>query len=285
MGIIVGSLAGQNWHRQVRRLGLGQKERFDYVFDKTAQAAKEFGFSPMGIDFGAASLPSTERSYLDELKARLKENNLVPMCGFGGVSCSYDAEVRAASLKQAMKGLEVAKYLGAKVSNFGTQRNGRVTRTAQLLLAVEQLKVIGAEAKRLGLVICQEDFDYWSSEELIAMSAGTGLDNVGINNDVGNWLIINEDPTLASKKVLPYTFHSHIRDYVLEGGCYDGVAVGDGLVDFEAALPIVAKAAANVDPFIFSIEVDTDDREEDECFRRSCEYVKGWLVRNGFLKA
>ena len=69
------------------------------------------------------------------------------------------------------------------------------------------------------------------------MSAGTGLDNVGINNDVGNWLIINEDPVLASKKVLPYTFHSHIRDYVLEGGTYDGVAVGDGLVDFEAALP------------------------------------------------
>jgi sugar phosphate isomerase/epimerase len=138
MGIIVGSLAGQNWHRQVRRAGLGPKERFEYVFNKTAQAAKEFGFSPMGIDFGAGSLISTDRSYLDELKARLKENDLFPMCGFGGVVCSYDAEVRAAALSQAMKGLEVAAYLGAKVSNFGTQRNGRVTRTAQLLLAVER---------------------------------------------------------------------------------------------------------------------------------------------------
>ena len=285
MGIIVGSLAGQNWHRQVRRQGLGPKERFEYVFNKTAQAAKDFGLSPMGIDFGVGSLVSTDKGYLDELKARLKENNLFPMCGFGSVACSYDAEVRAATVKQAMKGLEVAAYLGAKVSNFGTQRNGRVTRPMQLQLAIEQLKEIGAEAKRLGLKICQEDFDYWSSAELITMSAATGLDSVGINNDVGNWLILDEDPVLASKKVLPYTFHSHIRDYVLEGATYDGVAVGDGLVDFEAALPVVAQAAANVDPFIFSIEVDTDDKEEDECFRRSCEYVKGWLVRNGHLKA
>lgn len=285
MGIIVGSLAGQNWHRQVRKQGLGPKESFEYVFNKTAQAAKEFGFNPMGIDFGMRALESTDRGYLDELKARLKENNLFPMFGFGGVTCHFDADVREATLKQAMKGLEVAAYLGAKVSNFGTQRNGRVTRTAQLLFAVEQLKEVGAEAKRLGLKIAQEDFDYWSSEELIAMSAFTGLDNVGINNDVGNWLIIDEDPVLASKKVLPYTFHSHIRDYVLEYGTYNGVAVGDGLVDFEAALPIVAKAAANVDPFIFSIEVDTDNREEDECFRRSCQYVKDWLVRNGHLKA
>ena len=245
MGIVVGSLAGQNWHRTVRRLGLGPKERFDFVFDKTAAAAKRFGFSPMGIDFGVAALPSTDRGYLDELKARLKENDLLPMVGFGSVVCTLDAEVRELALGQALKNLEVAAYLGAKVSTFGCQRNGRVTRPAQLRFAVDQLKVVGRAAGELGLKICQENFDYWTSDELIAISAGTGLANVGINNDTGNWLILGEDPVEATRKVLPYTFHSHVRDYVLEDGTYNGLAVGQGLVDFERLLPILARAGAN----------------------------------------
>lgn len=278
MGIVVGSLAGQNWHRQVRRLGLGKKERFDYVFDKTAAAAKRFGFSPMGIDMGASSFPSTDRSYLDELKARLKENNMVPMVGFGSVACTYDAEVREATLKEALAGLEIAAYMGAEVSNFSCQRNGRVTRAGQLQFAIDQLKIVGKAAKDLGLLICQEDFDYWSSTELVAMCVGTGLDNVGINNDTGNWLIINEDPTQASQTVLPWTFHAHIRDYVMEEGTYTGVAVGAGLVDFERLLPVVAKAGENR-TLLFSIEVDTDHHDEDEEFDKSCQYVKDWLAK------
>ncbi len=282
MSIVVGSLAGQNWHRQVRKLGLGPRERFDYVFEKTAAGAKRFGFRPMGIDFGVASLPSTDRAYLDELKARLAENNLLPMVGFGSVVCTLDADVREAALAQARRNLEIVAYLGAKVSTFGCQRNGRVTRRAQLAFAVEQLKVVGKEAKALGIKICQEDFDYWTSDELIEMSVATGLDNVGINNDTGNWLILGEDPVEATRKVLPYTFHSHVRDYVLEEGTYNGVAVGQGLVDFERLLPILAKAGER-DTLFFSIEVDTDNRDEDEAFDESCRYVKGWLTRNGLM--
>jgi len=280
VSIVVGSLAGQNWHRQVRRMGLGPKERFDYVFDKTAAGARRFGFRPMGIDFGVASLPSTDRGYLDELRARLKENDLLPMVGFGSVVCTLDAEVREAAIRQALKGLEVAAYLGAKASTFGCQRNGRVTRAAQLRFAVDQLKVVGKQARALGLRICQEDFDYWTSAELIEMSVGSGLDNVGINNDTGNWLILGEDPVEATRRVLPYTFHSHVRDYVLEEGTYNGVAVGQGLVDFERLLPILAQAGEK-DTLFFSIEVDTDNRDEDEAFDESCRYVKDWLVRTG----
>ncbi len=282
MAIIVGSLAGQNWHRQTRRLGLGPKERFDYTFDKTAAAGKEFGFRPMGIDFGVGSLPSTDRSYLDELKARLAENNMRPMVGFGGVAASLDADVRQNAIDQAKRNLEVSAYLGAKVSNFGVQRNGRVTRSAQVRFATESLKEVAKEAKRLGLRICQENFDYWTSDELIQMSVGSDPEVVGINNDTGNWLITGEDPVEATKKVLPHTFHSHVRDYVLEEGTYNGVAVGEGLVNFEALLPILAKAGQDKDIF-FSIEVDTDNHDEDVMFARSCLYLKKWLTANKLM--
>ena len=40
MGVIIGSLAGQNWHRQVRQRGLTGREAFYYAFDKTVEVGK-----------------------------------------------------------------------------------------------------------------------------------------------------------------------------------------------------------------------------------------------------
>jgi sugar phosphate isomerase/epimerase len=279
MGIIVGSLAGQNWHRQANMRGLEGRARFEYVFDKTAAIAREFGFRPMGIDLGLAQL-GTDRGYLAEVKARLREHHMIANVGFGSVAVSNDAWVRQRSLEQARANLEAVALLGSRLSPFGCARNGRVTREGQIQFAIQMLTEVGRIANDLGLRICQENYDYFKADELVRISAGTGLDNVGIHSDTGNWLILGEDPADATRTCLPYTFHAHVRDYVLENGTYNGVAVGAGLVDFEAVLPLLAQRGATED-IIFSIEVDTDDRDEDQCAHDSFAFVKDWLVRNG----
>ena len=216
--IIVGSLSNQNWHRQIRRLRLEGSARLDYMIKKTAAIGKEFGFNPMGMDLSIASLPSTEKVFLDELKARLTENNLWPVTGVGGVAVSYDEEVRLAALDAGRRNLEIAVRFGARTCTFSPQMNGRVTRAARVRLATDSLKELGKSARSLGLRLCQENFDYFSSEDLMRISEGTGLDNVGILNDTGNWLILNEDPVSATRRCLPRTFHAHVRDSVLEDG-------------------------------------------------------------------
>jgi len=284
MSLVVGCLAGQNWHRQMRRLGLNPEQRLDHMINKTAAIGKEFGFSPMGIDVGLSALPSTDRAYLDEFKARLSENNLVAMMYVGGVVLSYDEEVRVAALQAGYKQLEALAYLGIPTAGFGCGMNGRVTREGRIRLAIDAVGKLGQAAKSLGIRICQEDFDYFTSDDLVRISAGTGLDNVGINSDTGNWLILGEDPAAATKKCLPYTFHAHVRDYVLEDGVYNGVALGRGLVDFPTILPILAQAGAQ-QRLILSVEVDTDNRDEDEEAHESYRYLKDWLVSNGHLPA
>jgi sugar phosphate isomerase/epimerase len=279
MGIIVGSLAGQNWHRQANLAGLEGRARFDYAFEKTVAAGREFGFSPMGIDIGIAVV-GTDRGYLDEVKARLRENDLVATVSFGQVAVTNDAWVRQRSVAQAAANLEAAAYLGTRVSPFGCARIGRVTREGQIRFAIEMLVEVGRIAGDLGLRICQENFDSFTSDELIRISAGTGRDNVGIQSDTGNWLILGEDPVEATRACLPYTFHTHVRDYVLEHATYNGVALGAGLVDFERVLPLLAQLGAT-DDIVFSVEVDTDDRDEDACARDSFAYLKDWLIRNG----
>jgi sugar phosphate isomerase/epimerase len=283
MSVIVGSLSGQNWHRQMRRLGLDTAGRLEHMLVKTTAVAKEFGFSPMSIDLTVANLPSTDRTYVEELKARLDERGLWPVVHVRGASLSYDVEVRAATLEQGQRDLEVAAALGARTCGFGMGHNGRATREGRIRIAIDTVRDLGRAAKSHGLRICQEDYDYFTSDDLIRITEGTGLDNVGIQSDTGNWLILNEEPVFATKKCLPYTFHTHVRDYVLEYGVYNGVALGRGLVDFEQILPLLVHAGAN-ERLVLSVEVDTDDRDEDEEAHESFRYLKQWLVRNGLMK-
>lgn len=284
MGVIVGSLAGQNWHRQVRQRGLSGKEAFYYAFDKTVEVGKKYGFSPMGIDFGVASIAWASEKELDELRGKIKENNLFPMVGFGGVAVSNDAEVRKASLEQVRKNLQIVKTFGARTSNFGCQRNGRVTPSGQIKYAVLQLKEIGKMAADLGIRVCQENFDWWDSYELVQICQEVGNPSVGIQSDTGNWLIVREDAVEATRRCLPYTMHAHVRDYVLEDDTYNGVAVGAGLIDFEKILPLLAEAGKKED-IVFSMEVDTDDRDEDTCAADSYQYLKDWCLKNGHGEA
>jgi sugar phosphate isomerase/epimerase len=282
MTVIAGCLAGQNWHRQLRRLRLDPAQRLEFLLDKTTAIAHQFGFSPMGIDLGLNALPSTDRAYLEEFKARLQSLDLAPMVYVSGVVLSYDDEVREAALQNGYRQLEAAATLGIRTAGFGCGMNGRVTREGRIRLATEAVGKLGRAARSLGIRICQEDYDYFTSDDLIRISAGTGLDNVGIQNDTGNWLILGEDPVACTQKVLPYTFHAHVRDYVLENGVYNGVALGRGLVDFATLLPILVQAGQS-ERLVLSVEVDTDNRDEDEEVQESYRYLKDWLTRNELL--
>src|SRR5262245_24598585 len=209
----------------MRRLGLDAAGRLDYMIKKTTGIAKEIAFSPMSMDLGVSGLPTTDRRYLDELKARLAENNLWPVVHVRGASLSYDDEVREAALEVGKRDLEVAAYLGARTCGFYPGMNGRVTREGRIRIAIDAVRKLGEAARSQGLRICQEDYEYFTSDDLLRITEGTGLDNVGIQSDTGNWLILGEDPVFATKKCLPYTFHTHVRDYVLENGVYNGVAL------------------------------------------------------------
>ena len=279
MGIIVGSLARQNWHRQARQRGLSRAEAEEAAFEKTAAIGREFGFRPMGIDIDQRAFGGG-RDATEALKARLAENDLVPVASFGPVVVSNDAMVRRANLDRIRRELEEIAVLGARTATFHVQYHGRVTREGQVRFTVQMLREIGPIAAGYGIRVCQEDYDYFASAELLRICREVDLPNVGIHSDTGNWLLLGEDPVEATRACLPYTFHAHVRDYVLENETYNGVALGEGLVDFPRVLPVLAEAGREND-IIFAVEVDTDDRDEDEAAHASYAYLKRWLVANG----
>lgn len=273
--IIPGSLSTQNWHRQARTLPA--ERRFEHVLGKTLQAQRTFGFRPFGIDFGLASLPSRDPHYLDELAVRFRESELLPAVGIGSLRLSNDAEVRAESLDELKATMELAVRLGARRSFFGAAFNGRVAREGRVQLCIAMTRQIAPRAAELGLQLTQENFDYFTSDDLVRICRAVAMPHVGVHSDTGNWLILGEDPLAGTEKLLPHTLHAHVRDYVYENETYNGVALGDGLIDFPRILPVLARAP--VDEIVFSVEVDTDDRDEDDAADRSFAYLKDWLAR------
>jgi sugar phosphate isomerase/epimerase len=273
--IIAGSLSPQNWHRQARKLPAEQ--RFEFILNKTLDVQRRFGFRPFGIDFGLVGLPNRDPSYLDELAARFRENDLIPAVGVGGLRLSNDAEIRAESVDELKRNMELVVRLGASRAFFGAAYFGRVMREGRIRFCIEMVREIGPRAAELGLRITQENYDFFTSDDLVRICRAVAMPHVGVHSDTGNWLILGQDPLEATRKVLPHTLHAHVRDYVYENDTYNGVALGDGLVDFPSILPVLAQAP--VDEIVFSMEVDTDDRDEDDAADRSFAYLKEWLDR------
>jgi sugar phosphate isomerase/epimerase len=83
--------------------------------------------------------------------------------------------------------------------------------------------------------------------------------------------------------VLPWVIATHVKDYVLEDETYNGVAVGSGLVDYGRVLPLLAQAGEKRD-LVLTVELDTDDRDEDEELHKSYAFIKDWLIRNRHTK-
>ena len=268
-------MSPQNWHRQARKLPA--EKRFDFILEKTLAVQRRFGFKPFGIDFGLAALPSRDPSYLDEMAARFRENDLVPAVGLGGMRLSNDAEVRAESVAELLANMDLVARLGARRTFFGAQFFGRVAREGRIRFCIEMTRQIAPRAAELGLTLTQENYDYFTADDLVRICRAVAMPHVGVHSDTGNWLIVGEDPLTATQKVLPHTLHSHVRDYVYENDTYNGVALGDGLVDFPRILPVLARAP--VEEIVFSMEVDTDDRDEDDAADRSFAYLKAWLAR------
>jgi len=274
----IGILA-DSYRRQLRRPL--DRPAIDVIIDKVGAIADEFAIAPLGVDFGVSRLPSVEPAYLDQLKGRLTARRLVPTVIVGTLALAPDRELSEPPLEQAIANLEVARRLGSPLGLFYFNYHGRVAREGRLRIAVEQIRRLADAAAALDLTITTENYDSFTSDEFLEIFRRVDRPNVGFHNDIGNWLILGEDPLTATRTMAPYTYHAHIRDYVLADGVYTGVPLGQGLVDVPPLLAELAAVAARRDRFVLAIEVDLDDRDEDDVVRECVRYMVDWAARRG----
>lgn len=278
MTTILGVL-GDSYRRQLRR-PLGRPP-IDIILDKVSAIADESPSRPFGVDFGVGRLPRTDADYLDDLRRQLDERGLIPTVIVGSLLLHADRDVADPPLAEAIANLAVAHRLGSPLGLFYFSYGGRVTREGRIRLAVEQIGQLADAAANYGMIVTTENYDFFTSDDFLEIFRRLARPNVGLHNDTGNWLLLGEDPLAATLAMAPYTYHAHVRDYVLRDGVYTSVPIGQGEVDFPPILTELARIAAARARFVLAMEMDLDtgsEMDEDEAVRECARAMNAWYA-------
>jgi sugar phosphate isomerase/epimerase len=275
--VLLGVL-GDSYRRQLRRPS--ERPAIDRILEKVTALADKFDLRPLGVDFGVGGLPSTDPAYLDELRERLAVSGLVPTVIVGTLALHADRDQSEPPLARAIANLEVAHRLGSPLGLFYFNYGGRVTREGRIRLAVEQIARLADAAANYGMTVTTENYDYFTSDDFLEIFTRLDRANVGLHNDTGNWLLLDEVPIEATRKLAPYTYHAHVRDYELRDGVFTSVPIGQGEVDFPPVLDELNRIGQARDRFVLAVEMDLDagnEAEEDAAVRECVGYMADWF--------
>ncbi len=190
--------------------------------------AKEMGFDV--IEFaGFPNLPEGEtalsfaprvREACDE--AGLKVANYTIWADFiNGSNGDLKAEI-----ERVKDEVRVAQILGAPGMRHDSTWGWPATKTGArgfddaLPILIEGCRVITEFAADLGIKTMVENHGYFcqDSERVEKLVNGVDHPNFGVLLDMGNFLVVDEDPTEAVGRLMPYTFHVHAKDFHVKSG-------------------------------------------------------------------
>ncbi|MFN8525999.1 MAG: sugar phosphate isomerase/epimerase family protein [Chloroflexota bacterium] len=210
--------------------------------------------------------PTLDPGELREIKAHADELGLYVETGLGKVNpyATPEApELRAIGDGDILLGFErmmracraidcVELWIGT--ANFKPQYPGNfsydrfrtdVTWEDQLAASEKFLKLLAPIARDLGIHLNMETHEEITTWEVIRLVESVGPDVMGITLDVGQTIHRGEVPALAAARVAPYVRQTHLKDvllYLEEDGIGRQVRpCGQGVVDFDAILPLLAR--------------------------------------------
>ncbi|CAB5281940.1 Xylose isomerase-like TIM barrel [Burkholderia multivorans] len=223
-------------------------------------------------EFGPVTWPARGRSghvaaLLWEIRAKADALGLYIEAGIGKINpyCSAEApELRAIGHGDIIAGcvrmIEASAAIGChelwvSPGNFKPAFRGRlavdrfrtdVTWDEQLLAIEKVLHKLAPAARANGTHLNIETHDEITSFEILRLIERVGADCTGVVFDTANVLQRGEHPVFAARRLAPHVRQTHIKDaYVARapGGLdFQTRRCGEGIVDFETIIPILADA-------------------------------------------
>ncbi len=204
------------------------------------QKAKDIGFD--AIEFTDLMPPEgvTEAEYAEMIRKETERVGIAIsgysvaadlLSGSGG---DLDAEV-----ERIKKKVDIAAILGAPVMRHDASFSFDGDRSFRGFLNVVDRLADGcrrvteyAETKGIRTTIENHGFFCQDSDRVEALVNTVAHKNFGIQLDIGNFLCVDEDPTLAVGRCAPYAFNVHIKDFIFKRG-EEGVP-GEGFIHTRA---------------------------------------------------
>lgn len=191
----------------------------------------------------------------------LPEAPEIRAAGDGDTRLGFERMLRACAEIACLElWVATANYKSQYRGNFAYDRfRTDVTWPEQLRASEAFLKQLAPVARDLGIHMNLETHEEITTFESVRLVEAVGPDVMGITFDVGNVVQRGESPVRAAERVAPYVRQTHMKDVVL-AFAPDGVQrqprpCGQGLVDFDAILPLLARSRPQLH---LSIENPTD---------------------------
>lgn len=173
------------------------------------------------------TLKSNDKSYLKEIKDHLKQNNLYVQIDSRWLE--YDL------LKQD---LEITKALGANILRTYLKVDKIFNPLKDIDIAVKKILKIVPLLKEYDIKLALENHEWESSENLLEIISKVSCEFVGVLFDVGNSMMVRQDPLDSLKHLLPHIFSVHFKDHIVtlshkNEPVISGVPIGLGSIQIE----------------------------------------------------
>ncbi|MGB6032085.1 MAG: sugar phosphate isomerase/epimerase family protein [Bacteroidota bacterium] len=237
------------------------------------EKVSEYGLNGFQID--PMHLGATDDEYLTTVREEAESRGFFLEYGI--------MSTRAGDIR---KGIHLCEKLGSTILRtfIGFNRYDPKTRVSEELdFARKEIASCLPDLERSGVRLAVENHGDVRSDELVRLVEEIDSPHVGICLDVGNSLCVLEEPLAAAKRMIPFAFTVHFKDYTIQctpsGSKITGVPLGEGVLPLSGLYRLIDEEGM-LDRLILEIPLEPGHGEkhslerEEEAIRRSVAFCK-----------
>jgi len=192
--------------------------------EQIVEKTKKTGFD--AIEFAGLGISGFEKELLLDTARNYKE--ICDKCNLKVISYTIGADflnprnggTLSDEIKAVMDEVDIAKALGTDKMRHDISQG--IDGNIKLMDFFKSLKILAdssrevtSYAEDLGIKTMFENHGYFmqSSERCQALIEEVAHPNFGSLIDIGNFMCVDEEPITAIKRLLPYAFHVHLKDF------------------------------------------------------------------------
>lgn len=235
------------------------------VWARTLAEVADAGFDRLDVTDSWLRLGDLTPARLEEFGAVAREAGVEPVSLSAVRSSVIDPRDGDANLAYSHRVLEAAASLGMSTVSFGLHRPLTPAQSAQLWFwtvegphddpadwgrAVARLRELGTHAAELGLLMSLEMYEdtfLGTGDSAVRLVTEIGLDNVGLNPDIGNLIRLHRPVERWEELVaqtMPYANFWHVKNYARDEDLARDHYVAmpapllSGVIDYRAAFRV-----------------------------------------------
>lgn len=204
-------------------------DRNDGVKECIRKAA-EMGF--VGLDFIEVGLEYEEYlAYAADIRTYCQTLGIAPVCFCTGADFLRCEDIKE-EIRKVKKNVDIAAAYGCPILRHdvssGFPKGDLRSYDDAVEIIAPAIREITKYAAQKGIVTTTENHGFFSqdSDRVEKLILAVGEKNFGALVDIGNFSCVDEDNVSATRRLAPYAYHAHVKDFYIKSALEDDPGKG-----------------------------------------------------------